>query len=80
MASGRTHECEDCGDEMPDGHRRLRCRDCKKLVCGWCAGHVHDVSRTRVTPPNDCARNQPFGPAWVSRKLEESERGYGRKS
>jgi formylmethanofuran dehydrogenase subunit E len=34
--------CEDCGEPTPT--RRFRCRDCGKLVCAWCSGHVH---RTR---------------------------------
>jgi hypothetical protein len=35
--------CEDCGESTPT--RRFRCRDCGKLVCAWCSGHVH---RTRA--------------------------------
>jgi len=38
-------ECEDCGEDIPVGRRRLRCSDCQKLVCSWCAGHVHNVGR-----------------------------------
>jgi hypothetical protein len=38
----KARECEDCGDEMLT--RRLRCKDCGKLVCNWCAGHVHRTS------------------------------------
>jgi formylmethanofuran dehydrogenase subunit E len=36
-------ECEDCGEEVPG--RRLRCKDCNKLVCNWCAGHVHRTAK-----------------------------------
>lgn len=35
--------CEDCGDEIPKGQRRHRCKNCGKLVCGWCYGHVHNT-------------------------------------
>lgn len=35
--------CEDCGEVCK--YRRLRCQNCKKLVCIWCAGHVHNCSR-----------------------------------
>jgi formylmethanofuran dehydrogenase subunit E len=35
----KPRECEDCGEVVPG--RRLRCKDCGKLVCNWCAGHVH---------------------------------------
>lgn len=38
----KKRECEDCGDEVPS--RRLRCKDCGKLVCNWCAGHVHRIT------------------------------------
>lgn len=41
----KVRECDDCGDEVLPLRRRLRCRDCKKLVCNWCAGHVHDTRR-----------------------------------
>lgn len=37
--------CEDCGDEMDPGRRRVRCKNCGKLVCPWCYHHVHLLAR-----------------------------------
>jgi DNA-directed RNA polymerase subunit RPC12/RpoP len=34
-------ECEDCGEEIEPGQRRIRCKRCELLVCGWCHHHVH---------------------------------------
>ena len=42
MKASKPKECEDCGEEVTTS--RLRCRDCGKLVCDWCAGHVHRTS------------------------------------
>jgi hypothetical protein len=33
--------CQDCGDAVPT--RRIRCRHCGLLVCGWCYNHVHGM-------------------------------------
>lgn len=37
--------CEDCGESIPVGRRRVRCPHCKQLVCGWCYNHVHGLER-----------------------------------
>ena len=39
----RGRECEDCGDLIPGGHRRIRCKHCKMLICGWCNNHIHGL-------------------------------------
>lgn len=72
-------ECEECHEEMMDSERRRRCGRCGKLVCGWCFNHIHSLLIGRFNPPA-CASEKPFGPKWVARKVEENERGYGRKS
>ncbi len=42
------NDCEDCGDEIPEGQRRTRCPHCKKLVCGWCFNHVHGLNESEM--------------------------------
>jgi hypothetical protein len=39
----RKRECEDCGDEIEAPRRRIRCKHCMKLICGWCYNHVHGI-------------------------------------
>src|ERR1700674_3158131 len=36
-------ECEDCGDEVPRPRRRIRCKHCKELICGWCYNNIHGL-------------------------------------
>ena len=44
--SGRLRLCEDCQKMVTE--RRLRCRNCQKLICGWCWNHVHHRERLAV--------------------------------
>ena len=39
----KPRECEDCGDEVPSPRRRIRCKHCRKLICGWCYNHIHGI-------------------------------------
>lgn len=41
MRTKKIRECEDCEEEMESGHRRVRCKSCKRLICGWCEHHTH---------------------------------------
>jgi hypothetical protein len=53
--------CEDCGDEMLPGTRRVRCKNCGELVCGWCHHHIHLLGQlidqaakvSAATPPEE---------------------------
>ena len=36
-------ECDDCGDEMPIGQRRIKCKHCGKYCCKWCFYHAHGL-------------------------------------
>lgn len=39
----KERECEDCKETMRSNERRVRCKLCNQLVCGWCIHHVHNV-------------------------------------
>lgn len=36
--------CEDCGEEVERPRRRVRCFNCKMLLCGWCYNHCHALA------------------------------------
>lgn len=44
----RERDCEDCGDSIPLGRGRIRCVECKKLVCSFC--YNHGTHRRKTTP------------------------------
>ncbi len=39
--------CEDCGEEVPKGRRRVRCARCERVVCSYCYHHIHVITRRR---------------------------------
>jgi len=45
-------KCEDCGDEIEKGRRRVRCPHCKKLVCSYCYNHAHGL--VQAMPSTEC--------------------------
>lgn len=50
----KKRECEDCGDEMLQGQRRIRCPNCKLLVCPWCYHHIHADEKVQKQTCPDC--------------------------
>lgn len=42
--------CEDFGESIDIGRRRIRCKHCGKLVCGWCYNHVHGLAMVEEAP------------------------------
>jgi len=39
--NGQPVICQDCGEELEPGQHRIRCRNCRMLLCGWCYNHCH---------------------------------------
>lgn len=41
--------CEDCNELIPKNKRRIRCRNCKQLVCVCCYHHTHGDEKVQKT-------------------------------
>jgi hypothetical protein len=47
--------CMECGEDMPKGKRRIPCKHCGMLVCGWCYNHIHGLVVRRENDLAPCA-------------------------